>query len=242
MDIKITHDSIHEWEIKELIVVEGKNDAHAVRRALGQVDIIWTEGFGLSSEKLKYISEMAKRKGVIVCTDPDFVGNQIREKIQKHVPEVSHVYLPRKSSYNKKGDDIGVENASPEAIREAFAKILNRKDYYHDEAADHEKAARHDQISHYNQLSDEVVSTGVRASDIQRTQVLMTQEESITMLDLVDNGLVGMSGSAEKRRALGQALGIGDTNAKQFLHRVNRFGINREEFMEALRAVERMDD
>jgi 5S rRNA maturation endonuclease (ribonuclease M5) len=30
-------------KIEELIVVEGKNDAHAVRKALGKVDVIWTE-------------------------------------------------------------------------------------------------------------------------------------------------------------------------------------------------------
>lgn len=82
--------------VEELIVVEGKNDAHAVRRALGNVDVLWTEGYGLTQEKLLYIAEMAKRRGVIVFTDPDSVGEQIRERIRRYVPEAKHVYLSKK--------------------------------------------------------------------------------------------------------------------------------------------------
>jgi len=111
--------------IQELIVVEGKNDAHAVRRALGNVDILWTNGLGLTEEKLKLIEEMAKRRGVIVCTDPDYPGNQIRERIRQRVPNAKHVYVSRSAALNKKGSDIGLENVSPEEIRLAFAKVLD---------------------------------------------------------------------------------------------------------------------
>jgi len=111
--------------LDELIVVEGKNDAHAVRRALGNVDVIWTEGFGLTEKTLKYIAETAKRRGVVVCTDPDFAGGQIREKIMRRVPEARHVYLPREMA--TKNGDIGLENVSPDNIRKAFAKILTTK-------------------------------------------------------------------------------------------------------------------
>jgi hypothetical protein len=38
------------YGIHELIVVEGKNYSHAVRRALGKVDVIWTEGYGLTEK------------------------------------------------------------------------------------------------------------------------------------------------------------------------------------------------
>ena len=99
--------------IKELIVVEGKNDAHVVRLALGDVDILWTEGYGLSKKKLDYIAEMANRQGVIVFTDPDTVGEQIRNRIRKYVPLAKHTYLTRKAA-TKQGD-IGVENADSSA-------------------------------------------------------------------------------------------------------------------------------
>lgn len=168
--------------IEELIVVEGKNDAQAIRRALGDVDILWTEGYGLSEEKLCYIEEMAKRRGVIILTDPDSVGNQIRERIQKRVPAAKHIYLSK--AVARKGQDIGVENVSPEDICRAFAHVQSEK--------------------------SEVANFGIE--------------------DLLVAGLAGQKDSAEKRQLIGQRLGLGDTNAKQFLHRLNRFGISRTEF------------
>ncbi len=192
--------------IEELIIVEGKNDAHAIRKALGDVDIIWTEGFGLTEEKLDYISEMAKRRGVIVCTDPDFVGRQIRDRISTRVPNAKHVFFSRQVAVNKKGNDIGIENVSSENIRKAFKKVLE------------------DSPSKNN--SDEYGPDSC----------------SIEMKDLLDNGLIGQEGSVAKRRALGKILGVGDNNAKQFLYRVNRFRISKEQFFKALNLTEGMDD
>lgn len=188
--------------IEELIVVEGKNDAHAVRRALGEVEILWTEGYGLTQEKLNYISEMAKRRGVIVLTDPDSVGEQIRERIQRHVPEVKHVYLSKKEARSKRDDDIGVENASPEEIRRAFEHIRSNKD----------SLGQH------------------RVEQNDWTEVFLVN-------DLFEAGLTGSSASSERRLAVGRKLGIGDTNAKKFLQRLNRFGISRLEFEQAVREV-----
>lgn len=177
--------------IEELIVVEGKNDAQAVRRALGSVDILWTDGYGLTSEKLQYIKEMAARRGVIVLTDPDSVGEQIRERIRRTVPEAKHVYLSKNKARSKDDRDIGVENASPEDIQHAFQLI--QKEY------------------------------------------LELEEPIFNMNDLVRTGLVGFSDSAQKRRRVGQTLGLGDANAKQFLHRLNRFRISHEDFENALK-------
>ncbi|MDR3584366.1 MAG: ribonuclease M5 [Desulfosporosinus sp.] len=176
--------------IKELIVVEGKNDAHAVRQALGEVDVIWTEGYGLTKKKLDYIAEMANRQGVIVFTDPDTVGEQIRNRIRAYVPQAKHIYLTRKAA-SKQGD-IGVENAAPHEIRRAFAHIQQDQG---------------------------------------------TLAENFTIEDLLLVGLVGSRRSNEYRSALGHKLGIGDTNAKQFLHRLNRFGISRESFFQAIEEV-----
>jgi len=190
--------------IDELIVVEGKNDAHAVRKALGKVDVIWTEGFGLTEEKLKLIAEMAQRRGVIVCTDPDFAGKQIRERIKRRVPEAKHVYLTRASALNEKGDDIGLENVCSEEIRKAFTKVLEG-----------------------NQKAEQ----GLKEVD----------SHLFDLKDMHDYGLVGISGSVARRSALGSVLGIGDTNAKQFLYRVQRYGLSRQDILQALHSIERKD-
>ncbi|NLI93897.1 MAG: ribonuclease M5 [Peptococcaceae bacterium] len=193
----------YENDFEELIIVEGKNDAHAVRRALGKVDIIWTEGFGLTEEKLAFITEVAKRKGVIVCTDPDFAGKKIRERINKRVPGAKHVYLSQECARSTKGDDIGLENVSDEEIRKAFSKVLEEKG--------RSKVNRNNPVILFN------------------------------MDDMLMYGLVGKEGASEKRSAVGKILGIGDTNAKQFLYRLNRYSFSREDFLAALKEVERKD-
>ncbi|MGI5901432.1 MAG: ribonuclease M5 [Desulfitobacteriia bacterium] len=188
-------------EIQELIVVEGKNDAHAVRQALGNVDVIWTEGFGLPKNKLKYIAEIAKKQGVLICTDPDFAGRQIRERLAKLIPEAGHVYVSRKDAY--RGQDVGLENVSPEEIKKAFSKAL-----------------AHRGQTHKKQQS----------------------ENYLTVQDMLDLGLTGQAGSAEKRYALGKILGLGDTNAKQFRHRANRLAIGKDQLLQILKEIERIED
>lgn len=182
--------------IEELIVVEGKNDAHAVRRALGDVDVLWTEGYGLTEEKLAFIAETAKKRGVIILTDPDSVGERIRARIRRRVPEAQHVFLSQQVARRK--GDIGVENASVEEIRRAFVHVQKSQ-------------------------------TRIPGSSAQ---------DSFTMCDLVEAGLAGRFAALEKRRETGRLLGIGEPNAKQFLSRLNRFGIRRTDFWRVVKEVE----
>ena len=95
--------------IKEVIVVEGRDDITAVKKAV-DAEIIATSGFG--------IKEAQKRKGVIVLTDPDFAGEKIRSIISKRVKGVKHAYIAQEDGL--KDGDIGVENASPETIIKAL--------------------------------------------------------------------------------------------------------------------------
>ncbi|MDR1604992.1 MAG: DUF4093 domain-containing protein [Gracilibacteraceae bacterium] len=107
--------------MRELIVVEGRGDAEVVRRALGDVEVLWTDGFGLTADKLAYIAGAAAEGGVIVCTDPDHAGETIRAKLERRIPNLRHVYLPQREARGRRGD-IGWENASVAAVRAAFAR------------------------------------------------------------------------------------------------------------------------
>lgn len=106
--------------IKELIVVEGKNDAAAVKKAV-DADIIITSGFGLTKQTLELIRKAQQQQGVIVLTDPDFMGEKIRRIIADKVKGVKHAFIPAEDAKYEK--DIGVENASPEAILKALSMV-----------------------------------------------------------------------------------------------------------------------
>lgn len=103
--------------IKEVIVVEGRDDVTAVKRAV-DAEVISVSGFGINSKTINKIREANKRQGVIVLTDPDFAGEKIRRIIAKRVPNIKHAYITQ--CEGRKGDDIGVENASPETIIRAL--------------------------------------------------------------------------------------------------------------------------
>ncbi|MDR1322452.1 MAG: RNAse M5, partial [Gracilibacteraceae bacterium] len=110
------------FSLNSLIVAEGRGDAEAIRRALGDVEVLWTEGFGVTEAKLAYIARAAAERGVVVCTDPDHAGEMIRAKLDRHIPGLRHVYLPRRAARDRRGRDIGWEYASPAAVRAAFGQ------------------------------------------------------------------------------------------------------------------------
>lgn len=106
--------------IEEIIVVEGIHDKQAIDRAV-IADCIMTQGSTLSEKTLKMIERAQKTRGVIVFTDPDYVGERLRKIISQRIPEAKHAFLTRTQA-TKEGD-IGIENASPASILEALSKV-----------------------------------------------------------------------------------------------------------------------
>ncbi|MBQ7245333.1 MAG: ribonuclease M5 [Firmicutes bacterium] len=112
-------------KVAEVIVVEGRDDTQAIRRAVRAVTIE-THGFGISKNTWEKIENAYKDYGIIVFTDPDHAGEEIRRKITEKFPDAKQAFLSREKASEKKTSsgytDIGIENASPEDIREALEK------------------------------------------------------------------------------------------------------------------------
>lgn len=70
--------------IKEVIVVEGRDDTVAIRRAV-EADTIETGGSAINDRILSRIALAQERRGVIVLTDPDHAGERIRKIIANKV-------------------------------------------------------------------------------------------------------------------------------------------------------------
>ncbi len=112
---------MNKQQVKEAIIVEGKDDAANLKRVI-DAEIIITHGFGLNQQIAKRICEVARQKGVIIFTDPDFAGKGIRKRLSELLesPEysVKHAYLSREEA--DKNGNIGVENASKEDVLTAI--------------------------------------------------------------------------------------------------------------------------
>lgn len=112
-------------KIKEIIVVEGKDDTTAIKRAV-DADTIETNGSAVNQATIEKVRRAQETRGVIIFTDPDFPGEKIRKTIAESVPGCKHAFLTKAEAIAKGGKGLGVEHASPEAIREALkdAQIL----------------------------------------------------------------------------------------------------------------------
>lgn len=108
--------------IKEIIVVEGKSDTIAVRRATG-ADTIETNGSAIDDKTLERIQHAQETRGVIVFTDPDYPGRRIRAIIEERIPDVKHAFLKKSQTIAKNGQGLGIEHAKDEDIREALQSV-----------------------------------------------------------------------------------------------------------------------
>lgn len=108
-------------KVKEIIVVEGRDDTRRIHESL-EADTIETNGSAINEETLQLIAKAQATRGVIVFTDPDFPGEKIRKTISRAVPGVKHAFLTIDEAKPKGSGSLGIEHASPEAIRAALAK------------------------------------------------------------------------------------------------------------------------
>lgn len=105
-------------KIEQAIVLEGRADKQKVSKII-DAEFILSQGFNLRDDVFQRINKLAKEKGVIVFTDPDFAGENIRKKIIENCKgKIYHAYISKKQG--EKNGNIGVENASLDDIKSAI--------------------------------------------------------------------------------------------------------------------------
>ena len=116
-------------KIKEAIVVEGRYDKNTLSQIV-DAPIVETNGFGIFKDKaqMRFLRQVAQKRGLIVFTDADGAGFVIRNHIKSAIPAqyLKHAYTPdvfgkerRKAAPGKEGK-LGVEGMRPEVILEAL--------------------------------------------------------------------------------------------------------------------------
>ncbi|GHP13123.1 ribonuclease M5 1 [Lentilactobacillus fungorum] len=115
-------------KIKEVIVVEGKDDTKRIQQAV-DADTIETRGSAIPDETLALIKQLAATRGIIVFTDPDFSGEKIRRTVAEAVPNAKHAFITKKQGVPSRSDgSLGVEHASIEDIRRALSRVYTEDD------------------------------------------------------------------------------------------------------------------
>lgn len=108
--------------IKEIIVVEGKNDTN-VLQSFFDCDTIETHGDRVNDKLIERIIKAQEERGVIVFTDPDRPGEHIRRTIQERVPNVKHAFIEKDKAKTPK--KVGVEHANKADLEEALQSVVS---------------------------------------------------------------------------------------------------------------------
>jgi ribonuclease M5 len=176
------NENTQKLKLDRAVVVEGKYDKIKLSAIVDGV-ILVTNGFGIYRDKelCKLIRFYAEKSGLVIITDSDRAGRQIRSHIKSIVPKefhenIANIHIPqihgkekRKSQPSKEGT-LGVEGISADILRSLLEKY---------------------------KLSAESVS---RADE----------HERITKNDMYMLGLSGRPDSSLTRRRLAEKMGFPD--------------------------------
>ncbi|MGN0522524.1 MAG: toprim domain-containing protein [Eubacterium sp.] len=116
-------------KIREAVIVEGRYDKIKLSNLIDTL-IIETNGFGIfkDKQKLNFIRRLADERGLIIITDSDHSGFQIRSYISSAIDKnkIKHIYIPdvfgkekRKTLPSKEGK-LGVEGIDDNILLELF--------------------------------------------------------------------------------------------------------------------------
>ena len=107
------------------LVVEGKYDKNTLSQLFDGV-ILTTGGFGIfhQTQLVGYLKKLAEPKGLLVLTDSDAGGHQIRRFLTQAVgkDKVTHLYIPQVEGKEKRKDKksaqgwLGVEGMTREVL------------------------------------------------------------------------------------------------------------------------------
>lgn len=108
-------------KIPQVVVVEGKCDKAVLENVIEAV-IIPVNGFSVykDKKKLNLICRYAQSNGVILLTDSDNAGRQIRNYLKDYLQgcEIEHLYVP---------DLYEVEDTSVSTLREVFKRFISKE-------------------------------------------------------------------------------------------------------------------
>lgn len=128
-------------KIKEVIVVEGKDDTKQIDKAVN-ADTYETNGSALSADDIAHLKKLQATRGLIVFTDPDFNGERVRKMISQAIPGVKHAFIRRDQGVPTEAHgSLGVEHANLEVIKAALAHVYTEEEQADAQYSRHDLAA-----------------------------------------------------------------------------------------------------
>ncbi|MGL5591630.1 MAG: ribonuclease M5 [Mycoplasmoidaceae bacterium] len=115
--------------IKEVILVEGKNDSKKIKKIFPNVETFETNGYDITKSKINLIKKINESRGIICFLDPDRVGKKIRDILIKEIPNLKHAFITI-DDIDSKSRKKGIAEAKDDSIKKAlnnFFSPMNEK-------------------------------------------------------------------------------------------------------------------
>ncbi|BDR61007.1 ribonuclease M5 [Lactobacillus xylocopicola] len=111
-------------QFNAVVVVEGKDDTTRLKQFFPGIETIETNGSDVPEPVLIELAELAKKRPIIILTDPDLNGERIRRLVTAAVPDAKQAFITRKEGEpHKRGNSLGVEHASRAALIKALSEL-----------------------------------------------------------------------------------------------------------------------
>lgn len=186
------------------VIVEGKYDKITLSSVI-DAHIIPTGGFSLfrATEKAALLRRLAEAHGVIVLTDSDGGGRQIRSFLSQILPKekVTHLYVParegkeRRKTKASKAGLLGVEGMDTALLRALFAPFavdspprtvggITKQDFYLDGLSGKDGAKeKREALARLLDLPPDMTANAL----LEAINLLCTEEEYRAKLSLISN-------------------------------------------------------
>ena len=117
------------FHLNALIVVEGTTDVQKLMPVI-DAEFLVTNGSAVSKDCIEFIQE-AKRRGkeILVLTDPDFPGDQIRKKLDQSIPGLTHIFLDKEKAISNR--KVGVAQAKTEYLLQSLQHKITANPSHH---------------------------------------------------------------------------------------------------------------
>lgn len=114
-------------KIKEIIIVEGKSDKQFLQSFL-DADIFTCNGSAIDGFDIEFIKNLAKKRGAIILTDPDYPGLRIRNILNEKLENVKHAYINKKNAIKK--NKVGVAETTKKEVLNALANLISYENQF----------------------------------------------------------------------------------------------------------------
>ena len=108
--------------IDALIVVEGNSDKSRLS-SLFEADIDVTNGLVSCKVDIDFVKEVSKRRDVVIFTDPDRAGEEIRRRLNAALEKAINLYVPKDAKFN--GKKHGVAECDKDTLLTLFKPYIS---------------------------------------------------------------------------------------------------------------------